>query len=189
MSRGFGGSFRPARLVSFGLLAALLAACVAGGDPVAEGVIEAPFGTARQALSLDAGADGGLTEDAAAPAERDAGTAAASNDCCSTSGTSGCNDPGVLACVCEGDEFCCSTEYDGVCVTQAQSRCGLACDVRAPESDCCAPSGVPGCTQPEVQACICDIDPFCCIFRFDENCVNVAAARCAGGCAVAEPAP
>jgi hypothetical protein len=176
------------RLVSLGLLAAWLAACVAGGEKVDEGALGASFGKARQALGADAGAaDAGLAGGTPARVGPDAGAAAASNDCCSTSSASGCNDPAVLACVCEGDEFCCSTEYDGVCVTQAQSRCGLACDVRAPESDCCAPSGVPGCTQPEVQACICDIDPFCCIFRFDDNCVNLAAARCAGGCGGVEP--
>lgn len=156
-----------------GVLLVLLS-CTVGGD-LGEAVNESALGSARQAQSvLDAG-----TADAAAPV--------ASNDCCTTSSTSGCSDRAVLACVCQGDAFCCSDEYDGVCVTQAQSLCGLSCDPRPPESDCCAPSDVPGCTRPEVQACICDIDPFCCIFRFDDNCVNLAAARCAGACGEVSP--
>lgn len=184
MSRGIVRGYRRGSLA---VLATLLAACAAG--EVDRGVRDGALGSARQELGgADAG-DAGAGVDAVGLATGDAGVVAAENDCCSTGSSAGCNDEAVLACVCEGDEFCCSTEYDGVCVSQAQSLCGLTCDTRAPESDCCAPSDVPGCTQAGVEACICGIDPFCCIFRFDESCVNLAAARCAGGCAEAAPAP
>lgn len=123
---------------------------------------------------------GGATVDAAA---------LPSNDCCSTSSSGGCADEAVAACVCGGDPFCCSEEYDALCVNQAVSRCGQDCDERLPVSDCCGASGVPGCTVPEVQACICDIDPFCCVFRFDQNCVSLGVARCNLSCDTEEERP
>jgi hypothetical protein len=84
--------------------------------------------------------------------------------------------------VCEGDPFCCSTEFDALCVRQAVSRCGQDCDDRPPESDCCSASNVPGCTDAPVAACICEIDPFCCVFRFDQSCVNLGVSRCSLSC-------
>jgi hypothetical protein len=167
--------------LSLGLMAAALVACAVGTD-FEPSTLTRPVGVGRQALvSLDGGAtlDAGAASDAGAPEQA----------CCSTSAGPGCSDAVVLACVCEGDDFCCSTEYDAVCVTQAQSRCGLSCETRPPVSDCCEQSDVPGCTRPEVEACICDIDPFCCAFRFDESCVNLARARCAGSCGGSEAAP
>ncbi len=134
---------------------------------------------APEAGAVDAGAD--AAPDGAASGPR--------NDCCSASAAPGCADSAVLACVCEGDAFCCMDEYDSLCITQAASRCGLDCDERPPLSDCCAPSDVPGCSVSSVAECVCQEDPFCCAFRFDENCVNLARARCAASCAPAEVRP
>jgi hypothetical protein len=127
----------------------------------------------------DSGAsDAGISDAAIAP---DAAPLP-SNDCCSTSSSGGCNDPLVSACVCEGDPACCGAEYDDICVTQAVSRCGQRCDERPPVSDCCSPSDVPSCSVPEVAACVCAIDPFCCVFRFDQNCVNLGLSQCNAAC-------
>jgi len=156
--------------------------------------LEAALTPAREpadgAGGLDAGsvdpgsADAGPAPDPSPVADAGAGDAGPppENDCCTPSDSGSCRDTAVAACVCEGDPFCCSSEYDATCVTQAVSRCGLDCDERAPASDCCAPSDVPGCTRSDVQACICDIDPICCVFRFDQNCVNLAASRCGAAC-------
>ena len=144
----------------------------------------APAGGAggRDAGSVDTGgADAGTDPGAPDAGAGDAGPPP-SNDCCTASASGRCRDAAVAACVCEGDPFCCSTEYDATCVTQAVSRCGLDCDERPPASDCCAPSDVPGCTLSDVQACVCDIDPICCVFRFDQNCVNLATSRCGAVC-------
>jgi hypothetical protein len=186
---GFAAGGLPAATLSAGMSsAAVLAAGALGCEAGNTSFSEPPLGAARQAL----GDAGGAAEpgDASVPDGLTPGAApSASNDCCSTSSSGGCSDVSIQACVCEGDAFCCSTEYDGACVTQAQARCGLDCDERAPESNCCAPSGVPGCTSPEVQSCICDIDPFCCVFRFDLNCVNLGAARCGAVCGDAGVTP
>jgi hypothetical protein len=49
-------------------------------------------------------------------------------------------------------------------------------------SDCCEEQGVPGCLDPEVQECVCLIDPFCCIFLYDQSCANIAVSSCGISC-------
>jgi hypothetical protein len=118
----------------------------------------------------------------AAPPAVDAPPPAPANDCCTAGTGAGCSAPDVLACVCAADGFCCSDQYDALCVAEAQSGCGLDCDDRPPDSNCCTPSSRAGCSEPGVAQCVCHVDPFCCAFRFDESCVNLAAARCAPSC-------
>jgi len=115
--------------------------------------------------------------------------AAPANDCCTESSNPSCGDDAIAACVCEGDPFCCTSEFDALCVKQAVSRCGLDCDARPPESDCCSTSSVPSCSDAPVAACICEIDPFCCVFRFDQSCVNLGVSRCNTSCAGEESVP
>ncbi len=108
--------------------------------------------------------------------------AAASNDCCTESETPGCSDAAERACVCEADPACCSSGYDRFCVQLAQSECGAQCFAGASESDCCAPSAAPGCAQPGVEACVCDLAPFCCAGPFDVACTELALAFCGARC-------
>jgi hypothetical protein len=110
----------------------------------------------------------------------DAGGLPPSNDCCTESTLPGCSNVPVLECVCAGDAACCNESYDALCVTEAITRCALACEVPPPDSDCSTPSEVPSCTVPDIAQCVCAIDPFCCTFRFDANCVVLAAAECIG---------
>jgi hypothetical protein len=139
------------------------------GGPEAPG----PLAPGPLPSGLELEPDAGLSRDAAAPT---------ANDCCSTSASGGCSDPVVAACVCEGDPACCESSYDDICVNQAVARCGERCDDRAPVSNCCSASEVPGCTLPDVAQCICAIDPFCCVFRFDQNCVNLGLSQCSAVC-------
>jgi hypothetical protein len=127
--------------------------------------------------SLDAGRREAETPDAALA---DAGRLPPSNDCCTESALPGCADVPVLQCVCDGDAACCNDAYDALCVTEAITRCALACEVPPPESDCSTPSELPSCTVSEIAECVCAIDPFCCTFRFDANCVVLAGAECTG---------
>jgi hypothetical protein len=157
-----------------------------GSRPAALGTAWHPLGAtgaAPRAQDTDARAPANAAVDAGAPVGPPSDAAApTSNDCCTPSSSGGCSDSALQACVCEGDAFCCTVEYDALCARQATSRCGLDCDARPPASDCCSPSDVPGCTEPAALACICDIDPFCCVFRFDPSCVNLAVARCGAVC-------
>jgi hypothetical protein len=48
-------------------------------------------------------------------------------DCCLPHPTTGCQNDTVEACVCALDDFCCNTEWDGICVDEAINECGADC--------------------------------------------------------------
>jgi hypothetical protein len=47
-----------------------------------------------------------------------------SPDCCTESTVPGCGDPSIESCVCEQDDYCCSTAWDAICVNEVE---GLGC--------------------------------------------------------------
>ncbi len=126
-----------------------------------------------------------------------------SGDCCVGHAGPGCEDGGISDCVCEVDPFCCDTEWDDLCVDSALD-CGADCsdgavcgDAECSESEacttcpedcgactasCCDPGDGPGCGDAGVQACVCDLDDFCCAEAWDELCVAEAEAYCELGC-------
>lgn len=48
--------------------------------------------------------------------------------CCQQSGSPGCEEPEVVACVCERDDYCCDVRWDGTCVGEADEFCKAECD-------------------------------------------------------------
>lgn len=53
---------------------------------------------------------------------------------------------------------------------------------------CCEAMLGPGCGEPELEACVCEADPFCCEEQWDETCVDIAMfGACIGGCLPPEP--
>ena len=179
-------------------MSCLAAACEPGTAP-SHGGLETSLGSAAQALVLpdggivpdaglgdagvaDAGLGGDAGNDAGDEATRDAAPPGPSNDCCTSSNSPGCADPDVLACVCEWDALCCSSTYDSFCASIAVSRCEQPCEDRPPVSDCCDERDVPGCTDPVVENCVCQVDPFCCIFLYDQNCVDIGITSCGSAC-------
>jgi hypothetical protein len=196
------GGRRAWQAAGLGLLSCVAAACEPGAAPSREAA-PTTLGSTAQALILPDGgivADAGPGNDAGATDAgpgNDAGAADAgpgndggvdaappgpSNDCCSISSSPGCTDPDVLACVCEWDALCCSSTYDSFCASIAVSRCEQPCEERPPVSDCCNERDVPGCTDPVVEDCVCQVDPFCCIFLYDQNCVDIGIASCSSAC-------
>jgi hypothetical protein len=103
-------------------------------------------------------------------------------NCCSSGAGPGCADDSVLTCLCQLDNACCGGAYDTTCVAEARSSCQLKCGSDRWLQDCCTPSRTGGCSEPGVQECVCDIDPYCCAGGFDENCVNLATQRCGATC-------
>ncbi|MCH9682652.1 MAG: hypothetical protein K0V04_14550 [Deltaproteobacteria bacterium] len=106
--------------------------------------------------------------------------------CCFEQPGAGCAaNPAVEACVCALDAFCCSTQWDGICVDGAVNNCMLDCGggMMPPVGmgDCCAANGSPGCELADVESCVCGVDPFCCSVDWDGLCVDVANNDC-GGC-------
>ncbi len=102
-------------------------------------------------------------------------------DCCTDTNMPGCEDADITACVCAMDEFCCDNEWDNLCAGKAQMFCGLDCG-GGTGHDCCT-TGDAGCDDADVQACVCEIDSFCCSDSWDATCVGrVGSSLCAEAC-------
>lgn len=115
--------------------------------------------------------------------------------CCTPLDQAGCaEDPGIEACVCGLDAFCCDTQWDDQCVGTAVRQCGAACEMGG--DDCCSPAALPGCpADPAVETCVCGLDGFCCDEQWDGMCVELAQNDCGldcmigGDCCMAHGAP
>ncbi len=99
-------------------------------------------------------------------------------DCCTAHGGLGCNDAAIETCVCGLDDICCSSGWDSICVDEAAQLCGAPCmgggggdDV----GDCCTPHLSVGCTNLEIEGCVCSLDDFCCSTEWDDICVSEVA--------------
>lgn len=111
--------------------------------------------------------------------------------CCQENsfGLPGCNQPICQDCVCTFDSFCCDVAWDSGCVVEAETTCNVFCGcVPPPQGDCCTESEAPGCTNPTCEACVCNLDAFCCDTAWDTICVAEAEVDCAADCNCA-PAP
>ena len=106
--------------------------------------------------------------------------AATPSDCCTTaSALPGCIFPECAATVCSVDPFCCESAWDGLCVDAANELCAVC---GASPSDCCLPRDTPGCDDPDCQAEVCSLDPFCCETAWDDLCSDAAVELCGGLC-------
>jgi len=96
--------------------------------------------------------------------------------------TPGCSDGDCCELICnEYDSWCCEVRWDAVCAQQAFNFCDPPvpggtrdpCDVR---------HATPGCNDPECASAICAIPGFeyCCLNRWDTDCVQAANALCIG---------
>ncbi|MFH0981079.1 MAG: hypothetical protein V2A79_06030 [Planctomycetota bacterium] len=83
------------------------------------------------------------------------------HDCCETGHGLGCSDPGIEACVCDEDRYCCLTAWDETCVAEVVS---LGCGSCEPASPDCNANDVPDECEPDfdgdgvIDACDPDID-------------------------------
>jgi hypothetical protein len=96
----------------------------------------------------------------------------------------GCNDRTCEALVCGIDPFCCNVAWDSICAGEAATfpECVAGCtggdgggDGGGAASNCCVPNGGLGCSDPDCQAAVCGIDPFCCNVAWDSICAGEAA--------------
>ena len=109
--------------------------------------------------------------------------------CCTASEQPGCpEDPGVEACVCKFDAFCCEQQWDAKCVGTGLGDCGLDCmGGGGGGGDCCMPHGGPECDDVPVNDCVCELDPYCCDEQWDEICVSEAQYACTADCGLPPP--
>jgi hypothetical protein len=71
-----------------------------------------------------------------------------------------------------GDDFCDAAENCETC----PGDCG-DCPI-----GCCEPSDAPGCTDPAIQVCVCELDAFCCESVWDDICVAEVEEYGCGDC-------
>ncbi|MEZ4310936.1 MAG: DNRLRE domain-containing protein [Polyangiaceae bacterium] len=57
-----------------------------------------------------------------------------------------------------------------------------ACDTQYCANECCSAQGGPGCSDPSVQACVCDADPSCCDVEWTAACGALVASLGCGNC-------
>ncbi len=101
--------------------------------------------------------------------------------CCGTHESPSCDDEGVAQCVCAQDAYCCETSWDGQCAEEVELfGCGMC---GGGDDPCCLPHGSPGCVDPEVAACVCEDNPYCCEQMWDEACVAAVGEL---GCGICE---
>lgn len=100
-------------------------------------------------------------------------------ECCMPSDTPGCADEDIEACVCGNDPFCCESEWDDLCIQVGITNCDTRC---GPPASCCEFGLDPGCSDPTVEACVCALEPECCMTEWDGSCVATAAIECGAGC-------
>jgi hypothetical protein len=114
-----------------------------------------------------------------------------SSDCCAP-GPAGCGDPAVQQCVCQQDDYCCTTEWNDLCVQEVdQFGCGSCGGSSAasgssggnPQGACCVPMPNPGCfDDPTVEQCVCSQDAYCCQTAWDDTCVMEVNTFGCGAC-------
>jgi hypothetical protein len=88
-----------------------------------------------------------------------------------------------VADVCAADDFCCTVEWDSVCVGQAEDLCGLDCGIAGCAHDLCEAGAAldPTC-DPCVEA-VCLNEPGCCDSDWGPSCVARAEQTCGLDCA------
>ncbi len=98
--------------------------------------------------------------------------------CCEAGEGPSCVEEDVAACVCAVMPECCTEAWTDACV---QAVAGLGCGQCGPNLEqCCNEQPNPGCNDPEIEACVCPMDPFCCDSEWDAICVeNVDLFGCA----------
>ena len=125
--------------------------------------------------------------------------------CCEPHDMPGCNDEWVMMCVCKFAPHCCMEWWSDECVELAMWECGAPCEQPGcgdgqcdpwmeescwncpmdcgpcEEGDCCQEHEFPGCADPDVMWCVCEMDPFCCEVMWDGLCVD-EAQQCGAQC-------
>jgi len=167
---------------------AMIEACVCGQDPVC--CDEAWDDVCVEAVAgFGCGDCGG--GDPPPPGGDDGAMPPPAGACCAPQAMPGCADGNVEMCVCEADAYCCEMAWDEDCVAMVDELgCGDCGGAMPPADDggggggCCMPTGVPGCGDPMVEACVCveNEDFFCCAVEWDDVCASEVAEFGCGGC-------
>jgi hypothetical protein len=101
-------------------------------------------------------------------------------ECCQSHMDGGCIDPEVEQCVCGLAPDCCDVWTEECVQIVELGGCGMCGG--GDKGECCVANLEPGCTTPEVEACVCAQDPFCCEEQWDGQCAAEVEALGCGMC-------
>lgn len=93
----------------------------------------------------------------------------------------GCNDLACCAQVCLFDDYCCIVTWDQACKNAANVLCTThtTCgDVG--KGSCFLRHNNPGCDDAGCCETVCNVDPNCCLFSWDQQCADLATKICNG---------
>jgi hypothetical protein len=109
-----------------------------------------------------------------------------SHPICSTGGklTSSCDS--CAASVCSQDSYCCNTAWDSICVGEVGSICGESCSGSGGGSSCahsiCSTGTKLTSSCDTCAADICSLDAYCCVVKWDSQCVGEVSSICGESC-------
>jgi hypothetical protein len=104
-----------------------------------------------------------------------------SGSCFQPHGNPNCYDESCCNDVCAIDDFCCTVQWDLLCVSIARANCPSPIAVCGDNRNrsCFVAGAIGGCSNEQCCQEIClTIDPYCCEASWDEVCVAQAAAIC-----------
>ncbi|MBL9119270.1 MAG: trypsin-like peptidase domain-containing protein [Phycisphaerae bacterium] len=96
---------------------------------------------------------------------------------CYSTGSPFCDDEACCNYVCSNDPFCCSNQWDGLCVNQALAECAPQCGA-ALMGPCNVAHNTPFCNDESCCNAVCAVDAFCCNNQWDSLCVSEAQTLC-----------
>lgn len=120
-----------------------------------------------------------------------AGTTGCVHDVCSTGAPLSASCGMCEAAVCAADDYCCTNQWDGVCVGLADDECDNVCNpIGMCEHDVCMAGAALTSTCDPCVSSVCTQDSFCCDMAngtWDTTCVNIAKdggvhPDCSGTC-------
>ncbi|HRQ76078.1 MAG TPA: VCBS repeat-containing protein [Phycisphaerales bacterium] len=111
-----------------------------------------------------------------------------SGDCYQANGTPGCNDSECCQTVCLERPYCCTTDWDAICVQMAKEMCEVPPPPCPGKFSCFIGHDEIGCDDVECCELICLLDGFCCSIAWDEQCAIQAALLCGtSSCTIESP--
>jgi hypothetical protein len=141
----------------------------------------------------DCGVGGGGTGPGSSSSSGGGGTC--DHDACEVGGPLDGTCDACAADVCAADPYCCDTEWDSMCVSEADTYCGGLCGGGSGPTTTSSSSGGGGmchdeCVSgepldPSCNECvayICDQDPYCCDTEWDSTCISQVDQYCDPGC-------
>jgi hypothetical protein len=97
--------------------------------------------------------------------------------CLEVHATPYCQDATCCNTVCDLDSFCCSAQWDAICVNSALANCVQTCGGSLAGS-CCVAHGNTHCDDAACCAAVCAVDASCCTTQWDAQCASAAASLC-----------